>query len=64
VPPGEHAAIFERFHRVRTTREVRGSGIGLSLVARIAQLHGAQIEIGAGFGNPGLSVRVLFPPVA
>ena len=31
-----------------------------SLVARIAQMHGAQIEIGEGFGNPGLSVRVLF----
>jgi signal transduction histidine kinase len=60
VPPEEQAAIFERFHRVRTTREVRGSGIGLSLVARIARLHGAQIEIGEGFGNPGLSVRVLF----
>lgn len=64
VPLEEHAAIFERFHRVRTTREIRGSGIGLSLVARIARLHGAQIEIGAGFGNPGLSVRVLFPSMA
>ena len=61
VPEAERAAIFERFHRARNAGEIRGSGIGLSLVARIARMHRAQIEVGPGFGAPGLSVRLLFP---
>lgn len=61
VAAAEHAAIFERFHRARGNTAVRGSGIGLSLVARIADTHHAQIETGAGIGKPGLAVRVLFP---
>jgi signal transduction histidine kinase len=60
VPVAEHAAIFERFHRATSSAAVRGSGIGLSLVARIARLHGAKITTGPGFGSPGLSVRVVF----
>lgn len=61
VPAAEQSAIFERFHRATGSTAVRGSGIGLSLVARIANMHRAQIETGAGIGDPGLSVCVLFP---
>ncbi|WP_431048596.1 sensor histidine kinase [Roseateles sp. L2-2] len=60
VPQDERDAIFERFHRV-TGNPVRGSGIGLSLVARIARLHHARIETGTGLGNAGLRVRLSFP---
>lgn len=59
----EHEAIFERFHRAAGT-SVRGSGIGLSLVASIAKSHGALIEVDAGLDGRGLMVRVLFPGVA
>lgn len=62
VPVEEKEAIFERFHRVPGNGAVRGAGIGLSLVSRIARMHRARIETGAGFGDPGLSVRLLFPP--
>ncbi|HTE43545.1 MAG TPA: ATP-binding protein, partial [Steroidobacteraceae bacterium] len=34
VPPTEREAIFQRFHRIKGSSGVRGSGIGLSLVAR------------------------------
>lgn len=61
VPATEHSAIFERFHRAKGSTAVRGSGIGLSLVAKIAGMHHAQIETGAGIGSPGLTVCVLFP---
>lgn len=61
VPAEEQSAIFERFHRATGSSAVRGSGIGLSLVARIASMHRARIETGSGIGNPGLAVRVLFP---
>lgn len=64
VPADEKDAIFERFHRVPGNGAVRGAGIGLSLVIRIARMHSARIETGAGFGDPGLSVRLLFPQSA
>jgi signal transduction histidine kinase len=59
VPAAERARIFERFYRAPGTR-ARGSGIGLSLVARIAEMHGASIEIGAGLDGRGLAVSVCF----
>ncbi|MDQ2139879.1 ATP-binding protein [Alcaligenaceae bacterium B3P038] len=62
VPAEEREAIFERFHRVAGT-PVRGSGIGLSLVAGIAESHKATICTGMGLENRGLMVRVLFPGI-
>ncbi len=63
VPLAERKAIFERFHRVAGTA-TRGSGIGLSLVAGIAQLHRATIETGDGLEGRGFAIRVVFPAAA
>ena len=63
VPEDQKEAIFERFHRVPGSG-TRGSGIGLSLVAGIARLHGANIETCDGFGDPGFCVRIVFPSEA
>ena len=63
VPQAEHQAIFRRFHRASGNR-VRGSGIGLSLVATIAQSHGATIETGRGLDGRGFRVRVVFAQAA
>lgn len=60
VPAEEREAIFVRFHRVADT-PVRGSGIGLSLVAGIAESHHATIQTGTGLEGRGLMVRVVFP---
>jgi signal transduction histidine kinase len=60
VPEEEQAAIFDRFYRVAGSG-TRGSGIGLSLVARIAQLHDADIETCNGIGDRGFCVRIVFP---
>ncbi|HJW25332.1 MAG TPA: ATP-binding protein [Rhodocyclaceae bacterium] len=60
IPPAERERVFERFHRL-AGQEVEGSGLGLSIVARIAQRHGAHIELGAGEGGAGLRVTVRFP---
>lgn len=60
VPEAERTLIFNRFHRIEGNRG-RGSGIGLSLVAGIARLHGASIVTGAGLDGRGFCVRVVFP---
>ncbi len=59
VPPTEHTRIIDRFYRVPGTVG-NGSGIGLSLVSRIAELHGAALEVGEGLIGRGLGVTVWF----
>jgi two-component system, OmpR family, sensor histidine kinase QseC len=59
VPREDRPRIFERFYRV-PGNSVRGSGIGLSLVSRIALLHGARIEVGDGLDGRGFGISVRF----
>jgi two-component system phosphate regulon sensor histidine kinase PhoR len=65
----EQGRIFERFYRARSARDrnVRGSGIGLSLVKYIAEAHGgrATIESPVADAGPGAVFCVFVPaPVA
>lgn len=59
VPASARDRIFDRFYRVPGTTG-RGSGIGLSLVARIAELHGATIDVGEGLDGRGFGITVRF----
>jgi signal transduction histidine kinase len=63
VAAEERERIFDRFYRVAGSSE-RGSGIGLSLVSRIAQLHGASIQVSEGIGGRGFALIVSFPSQA
>ncbi len=49
----EQERIFERFHRVRETqaRSHEGTGIGLSLVREIVELHGGRISVHSVLGE-------------
>jgi two-component system sensor histidine kinase QseC len=59
IAPAERERIFERFYRIPGTDEP-GSGLGLSIVRRIAQLHGAEVAIEEGDFGQGTRVTVRF----
>ena len=46
IPQADRTRVFRRFFRLEQSRTSPGSGLGLSLVAAIAETHGAQIELG------------------
>ena len=60
VPPGFEEIVFEAFHRGPNAEGTPGSGIGLSLVARFAELHGGLAWVEPREGG-GASFRVLLP---
>ncbi|HEY9778219.1 MAG TPA: ATP-binding protein [Planktothrix sp.] len=41
----EKALIFERFHRMESTKQVEGTGLGLSICKELVELHGGYIRI-------------------
>ena len=59
VPLDQRETAFQRFRRGDV--EAAGSGIGLSLVARILEVHHAGITLDDGVNGRGLRVEVLFP---
>jgi two-component system sensor histidine kinase QseC len=59
IPEAERAQVLERFYRLPSAGE-GGSGLGLSIVQRIAEIHGAALTLGAGAGGKGLRVEIAF----
>jgi two-component system, OmpR family, sensor histidine kinase QseC len=60
MAPEEMARLGERFYRVLGT-DATGSGLGWSIVQRIARLYGLQLEVGRSNDLGGLRVRVAWP---
>jgi two-component system OmpR family sensor kinase len=66
IPIAARERVFERFHREIPPDDethAAGGGLGLSIVRRIAEAHGATISLGDGPDGKGLAVRVRFPKV-
>ncbi len=61
IPLGKHDKVLRRLYRLEQSRTTEGNGLGLSLVAAICTLHGAQLSLDDN--TPGLLVRVVFPQV-
>jgi signal transduction histidine kinase len=60
IPADQHEHVFKRFYRLEQSRYAPGNGLGLSLVAAVANLHGARIEM---LDNaPGLNFKLWFSP--
>jgi signal transduction histidine kinase len=59
VAEADRERIFDRFYRAPGNGE-RGSGIGLALVSRIAQLHEAKVTTRAGLEGRGFGITISF----
>ncbi len=62
IPSGEHDKVLRRFYRLTSSRSTPGNGLGLALVAAIAGLHNAKIELCDN--HPGLRFLVSFETLA
>ncbi|PDT00107.1 two-component sensor histidine kinase [Rhizobium chutanense] len=59
IPAGERDKVFRRLYRLDKSRTTPGSGLGLSLVKAIADLHSAEISMADN--HPGLTLSIAFP---
>lgn len=59
IPAADRPRVFDRFYRSEGN-ETWGSGLGMSIVKRIADLHGATVLLGDNPAASGLLVTVLF----
>lgn len=62
IPQQEREKVFRRLYRLERARSTPGSGLGLTLAAAVAELHGAGIALGDR--APGLNVAITFPKAA
>ena len=66
VPEPDRARVVERFVRLENSRNQPGAGLGLSLVAAVAEAHSGRLELDEGPGKvddmgPGLRVALALP---
>jgi len=59
IPIEERTHVLRRFYRLERSRNRPGNGLGLSLVAAVANLHNAHIVMADN--SPGLRIELHFP---
>jgi signal transduction histidine kinase len=59
IPSEARAHVLERFVRLEESRNSPGTGLGLSLVAAVARLHDARLDLDDN--KPGLKATLVFP---
>ncbi len=63
IPDAERERVFERFHRVDSSRARRdgGAGLGLAIVQAIAEAHGGRVRAAAPGNGGGARVELELP---
>jgi signal transduction histidine kinase len=54
-----HQKVFQRFYRLEQSRSTPGNGLGLNIVAAIADLHDGTLTLSDN--KPGLKITLRFP---
>jgi signal transduction histidine kinase len=60
IPPAEQPRLFERFFRSSATRDVPGTGLGLTIVRAIVESHGGSVVCKSVPGE-GTTFTVILP---
>ncbi len=62
IPAVERKKIFEKFYRVGSglVHDVKGSGLGLSIVEHVAKAHGGHVEVQSEVGE-GSTFTIVLP---
>ena len=58
IPAAERDLVLRRLYRLEKSRTTEGTGLGLSLVKAVADLHGAELRLGDA--GPGLRAQLRF----
>ena len=58
IPQGDRERVFERLFRLEASRTSKGSGLGLSMVKAIVNVHNGSISLIDN--EPGLCLKILF----
>ncbi len=59
IPETERQRVLDRFVRLSSSRDLPGSGLGLSLVDAVVRLHGGALKLENN--APGLRIRIRLP---
>lgn len=59
IPHDEREKVFRRLYRLDKSRTTPGSGLGLSLVRAVSELHSGHLEVIDN--GPGLTISLTFP---
>ena len=53
IPPEDIGHVFERFRRVRSgiAQSIPGTGLGLTIVKQIVEMHGGKIWVESALGH-------------
>lgn len=64
IPSEDLTQLFEPFHRCKNVKKIAGTGLGLTIVKKAADLHGAEITVDSQVGV-GTTFTVTIPlPIA
>lgn len=58
--PEELARVFERFYRADSTGKIPGTGLGMSIVREIVEIHGGEVNVASKPGE-GATVTLWLP---
>ena len=63
MTPAQLARVCERFYRADTSGKILGTGLGMSIVKEIVELHGGELSLASKVGA-GTTVTIWLPGVA
>mgnify|MGYP000576613636 CR=1 FL=1 len=63
MTPAQREKVFERFFRADTSGNIPGTGLGMTIVKEIVELHGGQVGVSSEHGV-GTTVTLWLPALA